>query len=138
MSLHIPPDALPLDLDALAWLAPPDTDTDNPDIVSVYDGVPMLYVARSYAGALFLAYCCDQDQDGATYLLAPTSREVVDALLSNRLPVRDAVLTPWAALVFYPWVSWDVGAVWGYVIRPEDVPDDHLPVPGVTMYLPQA
>lgn len=133
MTLAIPPDALPLDLDTLAWLMPPDA--HSPDVISVYDGTPMLYVARSYAGVPFLAYCCDRDQDGAAYLLTPTTPDALDDLRSNRVPLRDAVLAPWLAVVFVPWVTWAISSVCGYVIRPEDVPDDYLPVPGVTLYL---
>lgn len=48
---------------------------------------------------------------------------------------QHALTVPWMAVVHAPWVSWEGDVAWGYVLRPEDVPDGHLPVPGVTLYL---
>lgn len=131
--MRIPPDALPLSPADLAGVAPHDADRSR--IIEDYDGVPMLCLLAPRQGVRLLAYCCDRDDDGATYLLVPTTPEIEDDLEGNRLPLRDALTVPWMAVVHAPWVSWDGDVAWGYVIRPEDVPDGHLPVPGVTLYL---
>ena len=61
--------------------------------------------------------------------------QILDDMDAGRLPLRDALAVPWMAVVHAPWVSWEGDVAWGYVIRPEDVPDGHLPEPGVTLYL---
>lgn len=107
----------------------------SPQIIDDYDGMPMLCVLTPRPGVRLLAYCCNRDARGATYLLVPTTTEIEGDLEGNRLPLRDALAVPWMAVVHAPWVSWEGDVAWGYVIRPEDVPDGHLPEPGVTLYL---
>lgn len=133
MSLPIPPDALPLSPADLAGVAP--HNAESWQVIEDYDGVPTLCVLTPRRGVRLLAYCCDRDDSGATYLLVPTTTEIEDDLDAGRLPLRDALTVPWMAVVHAPWVSWEGDVSWGYVLRPEDVPDGHLPVPGVTLYL---
>lgn len=133
MSLPIPPDALPLSPADLAGVAP--HDADRSQVIDDYDSVPTLCVITPRRGVRLLAYNCDRDDGGATYLLVPTTPEILSDLEGNRLPLRDALTVPWMAVVHAPWASWEGDVAWDYVIRPGDVPDDHLPVPGVTLYL---
>ena len=132
MTFPIPPDALPLSPDELAGVRP--LGVEEWQVLTYYNGAPLLCLVKTRSGVCLLAYCCAEDDDGAWFLLAPTTVEIVDDLENNRrLPLRDAILTPWLAVVHAPWEGWEDDPSWGYVIRPEDVPDTHLPQPGVML-----
>lgn len=103
------------------------------NVLTTYGGVPRILTVRTTAGALVLAYCCDEDAYGAAFVLSPISPALLDDLTACRVPVRDVVEVPWMALV---WVEWRSGAVQtASLIRPGDLPKIHLPVAGVTLYL---
>lgn len=102
-------------------------------VLSSNGGLPRLLTTQTTAGALVLAYCCDEDAYGAAFVLSPISPALLDDLTACRVPVRDVVEVPWMALV---WVEWRSGAVQtASLIRPGDLPKIHLPVAGVMLYL---
>lgn len=101
------------------------------EIIDVHDGCPLLFTARTPASALVLCYCPGWDEDGGAYLVAPASAESMADLHGGRLSLRDAVTTPWLALLWVSWCNDEVQSA--SVIRPEDVPDEYLPEAGVTL-----
>ena len=113
-----------------AW----DESTRAGNVILTYGGVPRILTVRTTAGAPVLAYCCDEDAGGCAFVLSPVSPSVVDDLTACRVPVRDVVEVPWMALV---WVGWPPGheVQSASIIRPGDLPEVHLPMRGVMLYL---
>lgn len=105
------------------------------EVLYEFDG-PRLFTFATQAG-LFLAYLCDETQGSFRHIVVPTSDKMVHQLKEGSCPVRAALVQEASA-----WIAdmdgvgqfknvWNVGRL-GDVLR--NLPDDVLPVEGVTLY----
>lgn len=90
---------------------------------------PVIFIVSTHVGRM-LAYVADEDAQHQWVLLAPCEDILLDDLKRGCIPVRDALTRSWTWLVRHK--SGVVEGAWS--IRPEQLPDRNLPVPGVLLH----
>lgn len=76
---------------------PPLDALETVEVLYSYDG-PRIFTTANQ-GKLFLAYLCDEDDDVARYIVAPTNEKIIADLKDGRLSVRSALEQSWLWLV---------------------------------------
>lgn len=110
---------------------PPGTFPDSlPVEQALYEAeAAILYVTRNLQGQMLLAYLADESIEGTATLLAPLSANDLRDLKAGTLPIRDALVS---SRLWLHMRTKDASNVWP--IKPDELPSDHLPMPGTNLY----
>jgi len=123
-------------------LAPPHSDRRVPiELLGAATPVKVLYEAEepvvftlnSAVGERLLAYIADSTSETRWVLLTPCGDQLLDELMSGRLPLRSALERSWLWLARLDNEDHWQG-VWAVCL--DELPSEHVPVPGV-MLLPE-
>ena len=94
---------------------------------------PIVYLTRNTHRQVMLAYLAGEDAQFRFTLLAPISDRDLQLLEQGQLSLRDALTGTWMWLLRESQLTGDVG-LWSVSV--EQMPKDHLPLPG-TPLLPE-
>jgi len=93
--------------------------------------VPLLYTVAAPAGRELLVYLAETTAAGSWYILASCGKNTVTDMRNGKLTVREALTSSWMWLVYK---KDDDGQVEAWAVDADDIPDEHLPVPGTLLF----
>lgn len=110
-------------------------DPPDEDILFYYDG-PATFLVRNNERELHLAHLLSSDSKTNIFrfVVSKINESILEALKRAELDLRDGLLQPTCYIVDLGSAN-QIANVWQ--VQPDDIPRDHLPVVGITLWLPK-